>query len=68
LDLFGTVPVIGRLRDLKLQLILYKINQDTGLDTGDSTSEEEEPCSSNLSSSESLSHTETENSQEGEVI
>jgi len=37
-------------------------------ETGDSTSEEEEPCSSNQSSSESLSHTETENSQEGETI
>ena len=69
LDLFGTVPVVGRLKDLKLQLILYKVNQDAVMpETGDSTSEEEEPCSSNQSSSESLSHTETENSQEGETI
>lgn len=64
-DYFGHVPVLGRLRDLKLSQILYKISPDTCLEGTESSSEEEDISENNISESESVSHTETEQSQDG---
>ena len=64
LDYFSPVPVLGRLKDLKLNQILYKISPDFVSDGSESSSEEDDMSDSHVSESESASHTETEQSQD----
>ena len=61
LDYFSPVPVLGRLKDLKLNQILYKISPEVISDDTESYSEDEDEISeSHISESDSFSHTETE--------
>ena len=62
LDYFCPVPVLGRLKDLKLNQILYKISPDVVSEGTESSSEEDELSESQVSESNSVSHTETEQS------
>ena len=61
------MPVLGRLKDLKLNQILYKISPDFVSDGSESSSEEDDMSDSHVSESESASHTETEQSQDDDA-
>jgi hypothetical protein len=65
-DIFKSVPVVGRLKDFKFQLILFKVDPDPVSNDESSSDEDFEPCSSDIEGSviKSLSHTETEKSYE----
>jgi len=60
------VPVLGRLKDLKMSQVLYKISPDTSLgfasDSSSIEEDEEDITENNISDSEDVSHTETEKS------
>lgn len=72
--MFQSVPVVGRLKDLKFQVILFKVEPDTCL--GDSSSSDEDYASGGSGSSsecveeveKSFSHTETEKSHESDYV
>lgn len=59
-DIFQNIPVLGRLRDLKLSLVLYRVEKESSCSS--SSSEEESVCISD--EVKSVSHTETEKSQD----